>query len=277
MKIVYTEKTLDYGVIGHPDSPERVQKAHEYLKDLDIYEFVKPEPANEEDIKLVHTKDIFEKVKKGNFFDPDCPVYENLFEQALLSAGGAIKAQELQGFSLMRPPGHHAGEGAIGGFCYFNNLAIAVKKSGLKTLIVDFDGHHGNGTEDIFHGDENVYFLSLHRAIGFPGTGKKSRDNIINYPIGNCDDDEYIELLKEGLSKVEDIEFEQIAVSAGFDAHERDPLASLGLSTEVYKEIGEIIAEYNLPTFAVLEGGYIGDDLGKNIDSFLKGLTKNSP
>ncbi len=271
MQIVFTEKALDYGVIGHPESPERVKKAYQFLKDK--YELITPEPAHEEDPKLAHTEELVEKVKTGNFFDPDCPVYENLFEQTLLAVGGAIKAQEIGGFSLMRPPGHHAGKNFIGGFCYYNNLAIAVKKSGLKTLIIDIDGHHGNGTEDIFLGEDGVYFLSLHRSIGFPGTGKKSKDNIINYPLAVSDDDEYIQNLKEGLGKVPDIGFEQIAVSAGFDAHEKDPLASLGISTEGYEEIGKIIADYNLHTFAVLEGGYIGEDLGRNIDSFLKGLT----
>lgn len=271
MEIVFSEKALDYGVIGHPESPERVKKAYNYLKDK--FQFKTPDMASEEDPRLVHTDELVEKIKAGNFFDPDCPVYENLIEQALLAVGGALTAQNIKGFSLMRPPGHHAGKNFIGGFCYFNNIAIAVKKSGLKTLIIDIDGHHGNGTEDIFHGDENVYFISLHRAIGFPGTGKKSKDNIINYPLSHLDDEEYIETLKEGLNKIPDKGFEQIAVSAGFDAHENDPLASLGISTEGYEKIGQVISEYNLPTFAVLEGGYIGEDLGKNIEAFINGLT----
>lgn len=271
MEIIFSEKALNYKSPGHPESPERVKKAYEYLKDK--FEFVIPEPAQDEDARLVHADNMVEKLKQGEFYDPDCPVYENLWEQALLSAGGAICAQKLRGLSLMRPPGHHAGKHFIGGFCYLNNLAIAVKKSELKTVIVDIDGHHGNGTEDIFTGDDQAYFISLHRGFGFPGTGHESKDNIINFPLTRSDDDTFIENLKSGLDQIPWGEIEQIAVSAGFDAHERDPLASLGITVEGYRRIGALLRRYNIPVFAVLEGGYIGEDLGKNIESFINGIS----
>ncbi len=272
MELIFSEKALNYKTPGHPESPERVKKAYEYLEGK--FDFIEPDPASELDARLAHTDKMIESIKRGDFYDPDCPVYENLWEQVLLSVGGAIYAQRLRGMSMMRPPGHHAGRNFIGGFCYLNNIAIAVRNSGLKTVIIDIDGHHGNGTEDIFLGDEHVYFVSLHRGFGFPGTGHESRENIINFPLSPSNDDEYLETLKQGLRSIPWEEMEQIAVSAGFDAHEKDPLASLGITEEGYRHIGALIASYNLPTFSVLEGGYVGEDLGKNIKAFLDGLSE---
>lgn len=273
MDLIFSEECLNYKAKGHPESPERIKTAYEYLSKTFNYTIHSPEPAKERDLLHVHDSRLVEIIKSGRFYDPDSPNYENIYYYAALSAGGAIMAQEKQGFSLMRPPGHHAGKSFLGGFCYFNNLAVAVKKSGLKTLIVDFDAHHGNGTEDIFHGDDQVVFISLHRSGVFPGSGHYSSLNILNFPLeGYCGDKKYIKTLSEALDYVSDKNFEQLAVSAGFDGHEKDPLASLGLTTLAYEKIGSILARLNLPTFAVLEGGYIGKDLGKNIQSFIRGF-----
>ncbi|MCF7875576.1 histone deacetylase [Candidatus Bipolaricaulota bacterium] len=271
MDLVFSEEALQYRSAGHPESPDRVKTAYGYLKD--DYKARKPVQADLEDLYLVHSEDFVQKVRNGNFSDPDCPKYDNLFYYATLSAGGAIKAQQTSDLSLMRPPGHHAGKDFLGGFCYFNNLAIAVKKSGVKTLIIDFDAHHGNGTEDIFLGDEQVVYLSLHRSPGFPGTGDESRKNAINHPVSaTIGDESYLELLTQEVERFKGEDFEQLALSAGFDGHERDPLASVGLSTSAFREIGELMKSLELPTFGVLEGGYVGEDLGKNIDAFLKGF-----
>lgn len=271
MDIVFSEESLKYRSAGHPESPERIKVALEHLRDK--YEIIQPEKAEEENLSLVHEESFVNDVKEGNFSNPDCPHYRNLFYYASLSAGAAITAQKTGNFAMMRPPGHHAGRDFLGGFCYFNNLAVAVKKSGLSTLIVDFDGHHGNGTEDIFVGDDDVWYISLHRSYGFPGTGMESRDNMINHPLEvNCGDEKYMRILRNSLKRVESEEFEQLALSAGFDAHENDPLASLGLSTEAFNKIGKMLKELDLPTFAVLEGGYVDEDMGKNIDAFLQGI-----
>lgn len=271
MDLVFSEESLQYRSAGHPESPDRVKRAHSYLKDR--YEIRKPVQASIDDLLLVHDEDFVQRVREGRFSDPDCPNYEDLFFYATLSAGGAITAQKTESLSLMRPPGHHAGKDFLGGFCYFNNLAIAVEKSGLKTLIVDFDAHHGNGTEDIFLGREYVTYLSLHRSPGFPGTGLESRQNAINHPISaTIGDEKYLDLLGEELERLSEKGFEQMALSAGFDGHKDDPLASVGLSTSAFRKIGEYLREMNLPTFAVLEGGYVGEDLGRNIDAFLSGF-----
>jgi len=272
MDLVFSEEALQYRSAGHPESPDRVKKAYSHLQDK--YETLVPEQADFDDLLLAHDREFVESVKNGTFSDPDCPQYDDLFYYATLSVGGAIKARRSENLSLMRPPGHHAGKDFLGGFCYFNNIAIAVKKSGLKTLIVDFDAHHGNGTQDIFLGDDDVVYLSLHRSPGFPGTGEESKENAINYPISaDTGDEKYLEILGEALGDIMQKEdFEQVALSAGFDGHEDDPLASVGLSTSAFKEIGKKIRSLNLPTFGVLEGGYVGEDLGKNIDAFLKGF-----
>jgi len=272
MDLVFSEEALQYRSAGHPESPDRVKKAYSHLQDK--YETLVPEQADFDDLLLAHDREFVESVKNGTFSDPDCPQYDDLFYYATLSVGGAIKARRTENLSLMRPPGHHAGKDFLGGFCYFNNIAIAVKKSGLKTLIVDFDAHHGNGTQDIFLGDDDVVYLSLHRSPGFPGTGEESKENAINYPISaDTGDEKYLEILGEALGDIMQKEdFEQVALSAGFDGHEDDPLASVGLSTSAFKEIGKKIRSLNLPTFGVLEGGYVGEDLGKNIDAFLKGF-----
>ncbi|MFP4646414.1 MAG: histone deacetylase family protein [Candidatus Acetothermia bacterium] len=272
MDIVFDAECLQYRSAGHPESPERVKVSYNILREEE-HATIKPEKATEEDLATVHLHKFIDKVKQGNFSNPDCPHYTNLMHYALLAAGGAITAQQEGGFSLMRPPGHHAGKDFLGGFCYFNNLAVAVKRSDLQTVIVDFDGHHGNGTQDIFYEDDQVTYISLHRSYGFPGTGKRSRKNIINVPLEvNCGDEKYLENFQDALDKAPMDQFEQIAVSAGFDTHKNDPLASLGLSRSTYRRIGEILFEYGLPTFAVLEGGYKGQDLGHNIDAFLKGF-----
>ena len=151
-KIVYSEKCLGYGA-WHIEGPQRVKVAAEILKDKG-YEFLEPTPGTEEDLLLVHDPEYLWKLKKGLVEDADTPAYSNIYEYARLSVGGALLASQIHGFSLMRPPGHHVGRygAALGvytrGFCYLNNIAIAVKKLGKKTLILDIDGHHGNGTQE---------------------------------------------------------------------------------------------------------------------------------
>jgi acetoin utilization deacetylase AcuC-like enzyme len=181
----------------------------------------------------------------------------------------------------MRPPGHHAGRAgaALGaytrGFCYFNNIAIAVRHLGKHTLILDIDGHHGNGTQEIFMGDEKVTYVSLHRHPNYPGTGVASELNCLNFPLTpDCGDEVYLETFKEALGRVKDKRFEAVAVSAGLDTHTGD-LASLDLTEKGYKEIGKMIATLKKPTFFVLEGGYSGEDMGKDIDQLLKAFDSN--
>jgi acetoin utilization deacetylase AcuC-like enzyme len=273
-KIIFSEKCLGYGQ-WHIEGPERVRKAAEILK-AKGYEFLEPKPASDEDILKAHDDEYVWAVKKSMVEDPDTPAYDNIYEFARLSAGGAILAAEVGGFSIMRPPGHHAGRAgaALGaltrGFCYLNNIAIAIKHLDKPTLILDIDGHHGNGTQEIFMGDEKVTYVSLHRYPNYPGTGAISEGNCLNFPLPpDCGNEVYVKALDKALSMIKVGRFEVVAVSAGFDTHAGD-LASLGLTEKGYREIGKRIAGLGKRTFFVLEGGYNGENMGRDMDTLLK-------
>jgi acetoin utilization deacetylase AcuC-like enzyme len=279
-KIVFSEKCLNYGD-WHIEGPTRVKMAHEVLKEKN-YDFLEPKPASEEDVLRAHEADYVWKLKKGLVEDPDTPAYADIYEYARLSAGGALLAAEVNGFSLMRPPGHHAGHSgaALGvytrGFCYVNNVAVAVKASGKSAFILDVDGHHGNGTQEIFLGDEKVVYVSLHRYPFYPGTGAYSEGNCLNFPLpADCGEQRYLETLDKALGMVDMGKLEIVAVSVGFDAHDGD-LASLGLTENSYREIGKRVGMLRKPTFFVLEGGYMGEENGRDIDQLLSGYEEKA-
>ncbi|MCD6575278.1 histone deacetylase [Candidatus Aerophobetes bacterium] len=277
--IFFSSRCLEYSFPGHPESPERVRRVYEYLNRKG-YRFEEVKPCRKEDILLVHTPAHLKRVKTNSFFDPDTPNMENIYQYASLSAGAALQAakQALEGensFSLLRPPGHHAGKNYLGGFCYFNNIAIAVtwslKKGVDKIAIVDFDGHHGNGSEDIFLGEKRVLYLSLHQYPAYPGTGEISKENCLNFPLPpGCKEEQFMRFFLEGINKVKKFSPSLIAVSAGFDAYKKDPLLNLNLEVETYLKIGEEIASLSKPLFALLEGGY-HRDLPLCVENFLKG------
>jgi len=178
----------------------------------------------------------------------------------------------------MRPPGHHAGRNgkAMGaptlGFCYLNNVAIAVKYLNKPTLIIDLDGHHGNGTQEIFQGESNVTLISLHRVGIYPGTGFESEGNCLNFPFFTPPGDElYLRTLDKAIDQVDMGKVEVVAISAGFDCHEGD-LASLGLTSKCFREIGKRIQVLGKYTFGVMEGGYNGENVGEDLDRLLKEL-----
>jgi acetoin utilization deacetylase AcuC-like enzyme len=278
-KIVYSEKCLGYGT-WHVEGPQRVKTTHDILQSKG-YEFVEPKPATDEEILSIHDADYLFNVKKGLVEDTDTPAYQNIYEFAQLSVGGALLASKINGFSLMRPPGHHVGRSgaALGvytrGFCYLNNIAIAVKESGKSTLILDIDGHHGNGTQEIFQGDEKVTYVSLHQSPNYPGTGDFTEGNCINFALpGDYGGQRYLETLDKALGMVNLTKFEAVAVSAGFDTHRGD-LATLSLVEQDYFEIGKRVAKLIKPTFFVLEGGYVGEKVGSDIDSLLRGYEEN--
>jgi acetoin utilization deacetylase AcuC-like enzyme len=274
--IIYSERCLHYGG-WHIEGPQRVKKAQEILQEKG-YNFLEPQHASEDDLLCVHDPDYIWNLKKGLVEDSDTPAYDNIFEFARLSAGAALLAAKVGGFSLMRPPGHHAGKwgAAMGaptrGFCYVNNIATAVKTSGKPTLILDVDGHHGNGTQEIFQGDPRVWYVSVHRHPHYPGTGMITEGNCINFPLpGDIGEAKYFSALNKALAMVDLGKIEAVAVSAGFDTHTGD-LASLGLTEASYRKIGRRIAAFAKPTFFVLEGGYRGEKNGLCINELLAGF-----
>ncbi|MBE9470310.1 MAG: histone deacetylase family protein [Chloroflexi bacterium] len=246
MRIVFHEK---YKLAYSHDPAATAGRIENIVEALKDYEFVTPEPAAEEDLLLVHSQPLISSVKSN----------ELVFEIASLAAGGAIATSEIAlnepAFGLIRPPGHHAGRDFNGGFCFFNNMAIAVQtliqaKKINKALIVDIDLHYGNGTHDILGGREDVIFLNM-----------------------ECrQPQEYLAQLEESLATSKN--YDIIGVSAGFDTYEKDWGKSL--RTEDYETIGNIIREAAKSCrgrrFALLEGGYYVADLGRNVRSFLEGL-----
>lgn len=271
MEIIFSERCLEYHTVGHPEGPARVRALQEYLARKG-YPFVEPAPASDEDLLRVHSPDHLRRVRERDFHDPDCPPYPEIDFYARLAAGGAVLAQERGGFSILRPPGHHAGPSFLGGFCYYNNVAVAVRRSGRRTLIVDIDGHHGNGTEEVFYGDPQVTYISLHRMYNYPGTGHASRGNCLNFPLPpRCGKRLYVETLEQALAAAGP-GFEELAVSAGFDTYRDDPLASLGLEVDAYYDIGVVLGSLGLPTYLVLEGGYVPEVMGPAADALLQGL-----
>ncbi|MBU7024336.1 MAG: histone deacetylase [Theionarchaea archaeon] len=278
MNVVFSPRCLEFRSPGHPESPDRVRKTYEFLVQK-AYTFVEPTPCTEQELLLVHTPELVTSVKNNDFYNWDCPNLPHIYEYATLSAGGAITAMELslsegRSFSLMRPPGHHVTRENLGGFCYFNNIAIAVAKA-LSTLervaILDFDCHHGNGTEAIFLGNPAVLYISWHQIHIYPGTGHQSQLNCINYPLNaGADHTDFMAVFEKGLEKTRDFNPDLIAVSAGFDGYIGDPLSMLRFQQKTYQEIGEKIKSFGLPSFAVLEGGY-GGELPLCIHKFLEG------
>lgn len=282
MKIIFSEKCLGYEFPGYPESALRLKQAVDFLK-KNKYEFIEPSSACEDDLLAVHTRTMINKVKSGENLDIDTPNSKEIFKYTLLSCGAAILAQKLalsgeNVFSLMRPHGHHAGRNSSAGFCYFNNMAVAVStalKTVSKIAIIDIDCHHGNGTEDIFIGNEKVLFVSLHRSPFYPGTGLKSIRNCINFQLSKRTTNEvrYLKALGKALKYVEKFNPNLIAVSAGFDTYKEDPIGGLGLTKISYHKISEIINNLNKPTFSILEGGY-GNELGECIQNYLDGFKK---
>ncbi|MFN2557699.1 MAG: histone deacetylase family protein [Nitriliruptorales bacterium] len=280
MKIVHSPKCEEYGHGGQAESPERVSRTRELLE-REGFEFVEPEAASREDVLTVHQEGLVEKVANHTLSLAGGSGSQTIYDYALLSVGGALRAARFaldgqRALSLMRPPGHHASTNSYGGFCYLNNVAVAVQ-SALgeveRVAIVDIDCHHGDGTEDIFSDRSEVLYVSLHQSGIYPGTGDESRDHIRNFPLPpGTDPDRYRETLDAALEEVRSFEPELIAVSAGFDTYKEDPLTSLGLEVETYHDIGSRLTRLGPPLFAALEGGY-SDRLPDCVLSFLSGLT----
>ena len=291
MLIVHTPRCLDYEAEGHPESPERIRLAIECLRHGN-HEWIEPRPCADKDILRVHTPELLRAVKTGDYMDSDTPYFPEIYELARLSAGAAILAADkaLAGqpaFSLMRPPGHHAERKRIMGFCYFNNIAMAVARlleTGRvrKAAILDFDCHHGNGTEDIFSGDERVLFVSLHQSPCYPGTGLVNRDNCVNHPLPpGAKPATFLKSLDAALVRIGEFAPDLFAISAGFDSYRGDPITHMGLEIESFREIGVRIRRFcqttgkgdgasSLPACAILEGGY-SPDFGRCVEAFVTG------
>lgn len=285
MKIITDERCTEYSAPGHPERPARVSGALKRLrgqKDLPI-DWVKPLRFDDAVLARAHSKRHLNRVELASgAFDGDTPAYPNIFDHARRSVGGALHALKaaLAGetaFSLLRPPGHHAMQERAMGFCYLNSLAISVFEalaSGASNVAVfDFDVHHGNGTEAILEDHPHTAFFSIHQHPCFPGTGTENvGNNCFNYPVPpGMPREKYRATIERALNDLKQFKPDLVAVSAGFDAYARDPIALETLEAEDFFWIGESIRNLGIPFFSVLEGGY-SDDLPELIFAYLKGV-----
>lgn len=283
MLIVYDPVCAEYRYEGHPDKPMRVTETAKLLRDQNELnlEWAEPLVAKEEQILRAHTKEHLETVRKGAWEEINTPVAPKMFEYAMRSAGGALRAMEsalknIPAFSLMRPPGHHAEKNRVMGFCHFNHAAIcaleALERGVKRVSVFDFDVHHGNGTEDILRDCENAAYFSVHEFPCYPGTGQHSHDHIHSFPILPSSPPEvFLQGCRRALDSVRAWKPELLIVSAGFDSYKRDPLAQQSLDLEHFQQIGAWISELKIPHFAILEGGY-SKDLPQCIFAYLRGV-----
>lgn len=288
--------------IEHPESPQRLAGLVKRLQNSSFaneLEWLDPREVEEDSLLKVHSKSYVNVVRLlafmgGGWLDEDTFVSARSFDIALLAVGGAIRAIEYawktgqHSFALIRPPGHHASYDKGAGFCLFNNIACAIRYAqehlGLrKVLIVDWDLHHGNGTQDIFYKDSSVLYFSLHQYPWYPGTGKveeigegEGRGYTVNVPLpAGCGDEEYISVFEEVLRPLaRRFAPDLMAVSAGFDAHFADPLGGMLVSpygyammTRILKELNEELCEGGI--FLVLEGGYNLDGLLASVQAVI--------
>jgi acetoin utilization deacetylase AcuC-like enzyme len=285
VKIITDERCVGYHRTGHPERPQRISGSLEFLrgqKDLPI-EWLEPMTVPDELILRAHAPEHLARVTEAaEAFDGDTPAHPDIAQHARRSVGSALRALSCarsgqMSFSLIRPPGHHATRRRAMGFCYLNNIAIAVLEAiatgARKVAVYDFDVHHGNGTEDILLNRAEAVFFSIHQSPCYPGTGTANvGKNCFNYPVApGTPRPEYRRIFQRALNDLTAAGPDLIAVSAGFDAYARDPLADETLEAEDFHWLGESFRKLGVPVFSVLEGGY-SSDLPKLIFAYLNGL-----
>jgi len=297
--------------MGHPESPERLRSAMDYAKRGNLLDNTKvnlltPKAADLHLIHSIHDSRYLEGVKAksesgGGFFTLDTSVNQFTYEAALLAAGGGVEAVERimtgatkNAYVLCRPPGHHAEFARAFGFCFINNIAVAanylIQKHGLhRIMIVDYDAHHGNGTQNSFYSSNQVLYVGLHQdgrtlfpGSGFPNEtgiddGKGYTLNLAMYP--GAGDKSYCMAFEEVIEPLaESYKPEFILTSVGFDGHYKDPLTSLGLTTSGFtmmnSKLNQLASKLSSGRLACfLEGGYNLDVMGMCSQILLEELT----
>jgi len=307
--IVWSEAYLDHETESHPESPDRwvaIDRALRAASLFDVLPLLTPSPATLEQVLAVHSSRLVERIRDigergGGWLDPDTWVSPLSWETALLAAGGACDAVDAvmegrapRAFSLARPPGHHAEPHRAMGFCLLNSVAIAARHAqaahGIQRVaIVDWDVHHGNGTQAIFWEDPSVLFISLHQFPFYPGSGSRAETGggegtgtTINIPLpAGTGEDVYLAAMDDlVLPALRAFAPELILVSAGYDAHEDDPLAMMRLRTESFGLFAERLRDAaeelcGGKLVLVLEGGYNLNALGDSVVATIEALDRS--
>ena len=301
--IITTDTYLDHNTgQGHPERADRVSAVIESLKKFKNKNLIwkKPSTFDRKLLEITHDNNYVNQVEKSFpekglvFLDGDTIVSPGSKQAALDAVGSIIAAidgvqsKEFQNaFCAVRPPGHHAEKNKAMGFCIYNNVAVGTqylldKYKLNKVAIVDFDVHHGNGTQDIFYDNEKVLYISTHQYPFYPGTGgdneKGKYNNIFNIPLpAGTTSEEYLNAYEFVLKKLKEFKPEFILFSAGFDAHENDPLAQFQLKSKDFYELTKRTLSLaksccNGKVVSVLEGGYDLNALKESVDYHVKSL-----
>lgn len=281
MRVLFNSKFLKHNIGSQAEGAYRIKTFPDHYADEDC--------NGEQFISLIHPDSYIDKIRqacKNREVLAEVPLTPESFEAMQSAVGLTMLAAEQGDFAAIRPPGHHAGREKASGFCFFNNIAIAAQhfvNKGKRVFIFDFDGHHGDGTQEIFYDTDQVFYASIHQAFTFPFSGSpletginKGMGHTLNIPlIPGSGENLYFKSLDTILERASAFNPDVVGVSAGFDGLTEDHLLSLKYTVKTFYETGFRLRRTFAHVFAVLEGGY-HSQLQECVDAFVSGVNVGS-